>query len=450
MDQKKREQEALFRLSIIGSAVNRQLKRGELRPLLQKLADRTYTREDGSTRQFSWRTLENWVYQYRRGEFASLLPQERKDLGSCKALPEETVELVLNMKREDPGRSAALIKKELIQAEVISSHTASVSTISRLLRKHGLSGPQLELETPARYRWRASSCNALWQVDALHGPTVIDPATGKKKKAIIFGLLDDKSRLAVRLWAGFKENQEAFLSVLYEAMARRGIPDALLLDNHGSFTGHDVKVVCAKLKINLIYARPRDGAGKGLIERFWRTCRKSFLDRLDDSKVKTIDDLNLRIITWCEEDYNHSPHSGLAGRKPMNVWSQESDNFHWVQDFSALEALFTAEDTRKVRNDSTISFRGKDYEVPTHLRRQKITISYSVLNPKRIWVVDGNTEVPIAEVDPEANASRPRKRSKPPCKPKPITGLNSIEILLNKILGRNSKKKEEKNDEKDV
>jgi hypothetical protein len=281
-------------------------------------------------------------------------------------------------------------------------------------------------------------------VDALHGPTVIDPATGKSKKAIIFGLLDDKSRLAVRLWAGFKENQEAFLSTLYEAMARRGIPDALLLDNHGSFTGHDVKVVCAKLKINLVYTRPRDGAGKGLVERFWRTFRKSLLGRLDDSKVKTLDDLNLRITTWCEEDYNQEPHSGLAGRKPMSVWERESENFKWIEDLSALESLFTGEEMRKVKNDSTVSFRGKDYEVPTHLRRRKIPIFYSVLNPKLLWVVDGNTEVPLSEVDPVANASRRRKRTKPPCTPKPETGLNSIEMLLDKLLGRNSKRKGDK------
>lgn len=439
MDKKTREKEGLFRLSIIGPVVNRQLKRGELRPLLQELAEKTYTRDDGSTRNYSWRTLEKWVGDYRRGHFDALLPQVRKDQGTCKALPEETVALILDMKREDPGRSAPLIRKELILAGVISPHSVSTSTICRILRKNGLSGPQMELTTPARYRWSAANCNALWQGDALHGPRVIDPATGRKRKAIIFGLIDDKSRLAVRLWAGFKETQEAFLATLYEAMARRGIPHTLLLDNHGSFIGHDVKVVCAKLKINLNYARPRDGAGKGHIERFWRTVRKSLLGRLDYSKVKTLDDLNLRITTWYEEDYNHSPHSGLAGSTPMSVWEKESDDFRWVHDYSALEALFTAEENRKVLNDSTISFRGKQYEVPTHLRRQKVVITYSVLNPSRIWVIDADTEVPITEVDPEGNATRARKRSKPPEKPKPKTGLNAAEMLLDKLLGRRKK-----------
>ena len=50
MDKKRREEEALFRLSIIGPVVNRDLKRGELRPLLEDLATKTYTGPDGNPR----------------------------------------------------------------------------------------------------------------------------------------------------------------------------------------------------------------------------------------------------------------------------------------------------------------------------------------------------------------------------------------------------------------
>jgi len=449
MEQKKREKEALFRLSIIGSVVNRDLKRGELRPLLEALAKKTYTGPNGNPRIFSWRTLERWVGLYRKGGFPALLPKQRKDLGSVKALSEETVKLILDLKREDPGRSAALIRRELELADKISENAVSVTTISRILRRNGLSGPKLELEVPARYRWVASQCNALWQVDALHGPKVMDPKTGKKRKAIIFGLLDDRSRLAVRLWAGFHETQEAFLYTFYEAMARRGIPDALLLDNHGSFRGHDVRVVCANLKIRLVYTRPGDGPGKGAVERLWRSFRAMCLNRLDYGKVKTVDDLNLRITTWVEEEYNQRPHSGLGGRTPMDVWSRESDKVQWVEDYGALEVLFTARVTRKVLKDATVTFRGKIYEVPTHLRRRKVTLCYSVLNPERIWVMDGDTDVPIREVDPEANASRTRKGSKPEEKPKPVTGLNAAELLLDKILGRREKENKGKEDKKE-
>ena len=64
-----------------------------------------------------------------------------------------------------------------------------------MLRHRGLSGPKMELDVPARYRWEASMCGELWQADALHGPVLVNPATGRPQRAIIFGLLDDRSRV---------------------------------------------------------------------------------------------------------------------------------------------------------------------------------------------------------------------------------------------------------------
>ena len=455
MDKKRREEEALFRLSIIGPVVNRDLKRGELRPLLEELAAKTYTGPDGNPRIFSWRTLEGWVGRYRKGGFPALLPKQRSDHGTVKVLPQTIVQLILDMKREDPGRSAPIIRRELELAGVLAEGSLSVSTINRILRRAGLSGPRVELEARARYRWITAHANDLWQGDALHGPRLIDPVTGQKRKTIIFGLLDDRSRLGVRVWAGFRETQEAFLKVLYEAMARRGIPRALLLDQHGSFRGHDLRVLCAHLDIKLKYTRPRDGAGKGAKERYWRTTRQKFLNRLDYEKVQTIDDLNLRLVTWLEEEYNQGPHSRHGGRTPLDVWSDDADDIRWVQDYSALEAFFTGQVVRKALNDSTITFRGTIYEVPTHLRRRKVTLCYSLLNPERIWAMDGEVEVPIKPVDPEANAFR--SRSVPPIQeaPKPVTGLNYIELLLDRVLGRSRtevnehEERDQKNDERD-
>jgi transposase InsO family protein len=329
-----------------------------------------------------------------------------------------------------------LIRRELVLAGRIQPGSVSVSTIGRILKRAGLSGPRLELERPARYRWRAAHVNDIWQGDALHGPRLLDPRTGQTRKAITFGLLDDRSRFGVRLWANVQETEEAFLHVLYEAMARRGIPGALLLDRHASFRGHGLRLVCGHLNIRLIYTRRKDGPGKGAVERWWRTLRHHVLDRLDPERVQTIDDLNARLVAWCEGEYNHRPHSALGGRSPMAVWQEEAERIEWVQDHAALEALFVGREMRKVLNDSTISFRGTPYEVPTHLRRRKVEVHYSLLNPDSVWILDGDVEVPVRPVDPERNASRPREATKPPVGPKAKTGLNHVELLLDRICGR--------------
>ena len=93
----------------------------------------------------------------------------------------------------------------------------------------------------------------------------------------------------------------------------------MLLDNHKSFTGHDVRLLCAKLDIHLVYARPGDGPSKGKIERFWRSLRESLVDRLDLKQVTTIDELNLRLWSFVEAEYHCRPHSALSGKSPLET-----------------------------------------------------------------------------------------------------------------------------------
>ena len=108
-------------------------------------------------------------------------------------------------------------------------------------------------------------------------------------------------------------------------MARRGMVRKLLLDNHASFSGYDLRLLCARLGIHLVHSRPYDAPSKGKIERLWRTLRGQLIDRLDLERVTTIDEFNLRLWTWVEMEYHHQPHSSLSGRTPLEVWESEAD-----------------------------------------------------------------------------------------------------------------------------
>jgi len=434
-----REQEALFRLTVLGPAISRKLKRGELLRTLKEIAAQTF--EDpvtGLPRCVRRKTLEEWYYRHRHQGFDGLYPIPRKDRGVVKALREDLRELVLAMKREDPGRSAVIIMRELELAGRLRRGEVSVATVRRFLRRHGLSGPRLELDRPARFRWQAARSGELWQTDAVHGPALLDPLAGRKVRVKVFALLDDRSRLVPYLRAGFHETQQDFLAVLLAAIQRRGVPAGLLLDNHMSFRGSDVQLACARLNIRLHYARPYDGPAKGKIERFWRTLREHVLDRLDLSKVETLDELNLRLWAWVEAEYNKRPHEGLQGRTPLEVWEEDAQEIRWVDDSAILDSAFTATLERAARNDSTIKVRGRTYEVPTHLRGRTVKLGYGLLAPERLFVLDGATRVPLREVDPEANAHRtrvgPGGEASSGREPPPKTGLNAAEAFLARFL----------------
>ena len=438
MNEDERNQEALFRHAILGELLSRNLRRGELRPMLEKLAEETYRDSNGRPRRAAYKTLEEWLYKYRNGGFEALKPRPRSDRGLSRSMAEDLQQLVLDMKREDPGRSAHVMVRELELAGRIGPRQVSVSSIQRLLRNRGLSVPRMELDHAARYRWEASMCGELWQADALHGPMLMNPATGRTQRVIVFGLLDDRSRLIPYVEAGFGETEQRFLTVLYNAIARRGVVRKLLLDNHASFTGYDLRLLCARLGIHLVHSRPGDAPTKGKIERAWRTLRAQLIGRLDLERVTSLDELNLRLWTWVETEYHHQPHSSLSGLTPLEVWESDADQIRWVSDHSQLEQAFYGEAERFARNDSTIQWRGVCYEVPPHLRRQKVRLRYALLDSTRVSLIDAGVEIPLRRVDPVANAHRSRAVAPPAPAPGDTThrtGLNAAELILARAAG---------------
>ena len=431
-----RMQEALFRLSVLGDLIHCKLQRGELKARLREKAARVWEGPNGKDWHVSAKTIEKWFYDHRAHGLEGLVRKTRSDKGSCKALTPELQELILDMKREDPGRSVPVILRELVDAGKIRQDEVSESTVQRLLKRQGLSGPKLELDRPARYRWQASRCGELWQVDCCHGPKLYDPASGREVRVKIFGLIDDRSRLLVHAWATFEESQEEFLVVLLAAIRRRGRPLAVLADNHGSFTGGAIRLACARLDVRLLFAKPHDGPAKGKIERFWRTMRAHVLDRLDMTRIETLDDINLRLSTWTEGDYNQQPHSAHGGRSPLEVWEEDAGEIRWIDDDALLEEAAITEVERHARNDATCQIKGRTYEVPPHLRRRKVRIRYSLLRPELMWIEDGGTQCFLREVDPVENS----RRSRVPARPEPKaplakpTGLHPVEDLLGRQL----------------
>lgn len=432
----RRRDVALFRLAVLGDLIHQDLRRGELRAALEAKAKSSWRPPHGRPTRISPKTIESWLTRYRRGGFEALLPKARSDRQRSRAIPASLATLLLDLKRERPGRSAAQIITMLLDAGRMQRRDFSVSSVQRLFARHGLSGPRMELEAPARYRFQAAAINELWQVDAVHGPRLFDPAAGRPATVKVFGLIDDKSRLVTFLRGAFHERQEDFLCALHGAVRRRGVPRTLLLDNHGSFTGADVKVVCAQLGIRLVHARPYDGASKGKIERFWQTLRRHVLDELDPGAVETLDDLNLRLMNWVDGRYNVEPHAGLEGRTPLSVFEEGVADARFVTDFDALAARFVVQVERQVRNDATCTLGGRVFEVPQHLRRTKVRLCYGVLRPDVVWVMDGGTRVPVAEVDAVANSRRARVRegSAAPTSEPVATGINGVEELLRRSL----------------
>ncbi|MGH9225062.1 MAG: hypothetical protein ACRD2W_15080, partial [Acidimicrobiales bacterium] len=99
------------------------------------------------------------------------------------------------------------------------------------LRRAGLTRAALTAE-PARAfgRFEASGPNETWIGDVLVGPFVPHPRVAGSKRAKLFVLVDDHSRLLVHGRWMTEENTRSGQDVLRSAIARRGVPQNLYVD----------------------------------------------------------------------------------------------------------------------------------------------------------------------------------------------------------------------------
>ena len=277
MHDDKPEKLALFRYGLIAPLVLETLPRGELTRRAQEIAARLYDIPHSTRRQVSVDTLLEWALSYRRNGLPALTPQPRLDRGQTRAVTPETAALIERLKRENPHRTGSALLRELAPAnEQDKTGGLSASTLYRFLRARGLTERQLLLDkATAHKKYEAEFANQTWQSDMLFGPWV-QRSGGGKMQVFLQATLDDASRLIPH--AQFYPNQglDSFLDCLRQAIAARGIPTRLYMDNAKIYRSPQLARIAASIGILIIHTPPYQPEGRGKIERFFRSVREQF------------------------------------------------------------------------------------------------------------------------------------------------------------------------------
>ncbi len=312
------EQVALFRHSVVGDLLARDLARGELQAELKERARQRY-RPPGSsrTRRYSWKTLQRWYHQARRGPMA-LMPASRAR-GYALSLSEEQREMLLAMRQAHPSAPVDLILSEAVRNGVVAEGQVSVSTVRRLFRAAGLNRVQRRrAERKAdvqRRRWAAKEPGDLWHGDVCH--VVLPDGDGGTRKVLVHGFLDDASRYFVALKARSSETERDMLEVLCGALLQHPPPKVLYLDNGSCYRGEVLALVCGRLGIRLVHAQPYSPESRGKMERAWRTMRSRCTDHL--SGMATLHDVDVALWSWLDGDYHRRQHASLMGSTPRRT-----------------------------------------------------------------------------------------------------------------------------------
>lgn len=264
-DRERREKVALFRFGLISPLLSRtNVSRGERERMVREITEREWDIPGSGRTRIARSTLLRWLKDYEESgrRLESLEPRPRKDRGSTRCMSTELELALVNLRRELPEATLPVLLRIARQRGVVDA-TAKLSSASlyRLFRRHGLE--RQHEAAPDRRRFEAELPNDLWQSDSLHGPKVLEE--GKLRQSFIFAILDDHSRLVLFARAYLSERLESFQDCLIEALARRGLPRKLYVDNGGSFRNHTLRYACGRLGIALLHATPYTPEGKGKI-----------------------------------------------------------------------------------------------------------------------------------------------------------------------------------------
>jgi transposase InsO family protein len=121
----------------------------------------------------------------------------------------------------------------------------SYATIYRVFKRHRVS--ESDHVYPDRRRFEAELPNDIWQSDCLHGPKVL--SEGKPRKTYLLAFIDDMSRLIPHAEFYLTERVDCYIDALAKALAKRGLPRKLYVDNGPAFSTQVLRHATASLRI---------------------------------------------------------------------------------------------------------------------------------------------------------------------------------------------------------
>ncbi|MGH9156679.1 MAG: DDE-type integrase/transposase/recombinase [Acidimicrobiales bacterium] len=360
---------ALFRFHLVAEAANPAISAAERGLIVRGLASFAHQHPDGTLRTYSRGTLDRWVRAYRSRGLAGLAPVPRSDTGAVRRHPELLAEAAA-LRAELPARSSGAIADMLRRRHGVA---VAERTIRAHLRRRGLHRAAVAGVPKAFGRYEAEAPNERWITDVVVGPFVPWPRVAGSRRAKLFLIVDDHSRLLVHGRWVTEENTRAGQDVLREAIARRGLPRVLHADNGAPFANAALERTCAVLGVRLVHSKPYSPQGRGKQERLNRFIRQRFLAEAEAVGIEDFASLNDRFMAWAEQVCNTRTHAEtnqtpiarfLAGGPPRAADpAVVADAFRW----SAV---------RLVTKTATVSLAGNRYQVDPVLVGRRVECRY--------------------------------------------------------------------------
>ena len=401
------ERWAHLRFSVIGQLLAAPPDKGELKAAIEALAARTWRHPTtGEPVRFGFSTIERWYYRAlnERSDPVGVLRRKlRTNAGQQHAISAAVRRVVIAQYAAHKSWSIKLHHDNLValaETRPDFKPVPSYPTLRRFMRANGLDkrrrlsprrtegAERAETRIVEREvrRYEAEYVNGLWHWDCHHGSRKVLTPRGEWVTPILFGVLDDRSRLACHLQWYMADTAEVIAHGLAQAFQKRGLPRAALSDNGSAMTAAEISEGLARLGILHHTTLP------------------------------------------------YSPYLGPAVTRPC-------------PDSAALRLAFTRGAIRtQKKSDGSIVIAGRRFEVPNRYRHlARIEVRYAEWDLSAVHLVDERTGNVLARLYPQdktQNASGLRRSLEPidppPIEPAPRAPASPIPPLLQRLLDKQS------------
>jgi putative transposase len=439
-----RDRWARLRFSIIGPLLAAPPEAGQLRAALTALASKTWRDPQGLDVHFAVSTLERWYYAARRANdpIAILRNRLRADVGCFPSMTPPVIEALVAQYRAHSGWSMQLHYDNL-RITLAGTVLPSYPTIRRYLKAQGMfrqARPKRATDGAIAARDRLERLEvrsfevdyvgALWHLDFHHASRAVLTRAGTWVKPLLFGVIDDRSRLVCHLQWYLGETAESLVHGLSQAIMKRGLPRALMTDNGAAMLAEEVTAGLARLGIVHQTTLPYSPYQNAKQEAFWGRVEGRLMAMLEGEQALTLDLLNTATQAWVEQEYHRSHHSEI-NTTPLAHYLASPAVSRPPPDAPVLTAAFRIEVSRRQRRaDGTVSLDGTRYEIPSRYRHLAVVhLRYARWDLSRVDLVEPRSGIvlcPVNPLDKSANADGQRRALTtigPDLSPLPPTGI---------------------------
>lgn len=378
------EQRELRRLHVIHKALDGALKQAEAAEMLS-LGDRQ---------------IRRIVKRIRLEGDAGIIHKARGNPSNNK-IPKKIKDKAIKTYREKlRGFGPTLASEKLSEMEDIEVHK---DTFRKWLIETGDWEKVRKSRRHRQWRPRKYHFGEMIQIDGSHH----DWFEGRGPECVLMGYIDDATG---RVYARFYEYEGTMpaMDSFKRYIKRYGMPMSIYLDKHttykspkkAAFPGYEEEPLSqferAMEELGVEVKHANSPQAKGRIERLFRTFQDRVVKEMRLKGIKTIEEANKFLVDYLPK-YN---------RKFAVKPKEKTDLHREIPKGLNLDSILCIKEERVLRNDFTISYKGKLYQITESIKAEKVTVQERI-NGKMLISYNG-ASVKFKEI-----AERPEKQKKP-------------------------------------